>query len=123
MANNDRFLTWNTETDFRAVQATCLHHLETIEWLNNTVYDEDTTLADAVTLIKQGMDGGREGLRRLIPVNSDYHQWMDFAFIMTMGYNRMHIPQFYTILRNRIAFIQRINVYAYAPATIYQLIW
>ena len=110
MQNNDRYLTWNSEADFRLVQTKCMHHLETIEWLNNVSYDGNTSLADAVSLIKQGKDGGREGLRQLIPTSSDYHQWMDYAFIMTMGYNRMHTPNFYTILRNRAAFIQSINV-------------
>ena len=105
--NSDQYLTWNSEADFRNVQSKCLQQLESIQWLHNVNYDDNTTLQDAVALIKEGKDGGREGIRKLIPTTSQFHDWMDLAFIITVGYNRMHDPNVFTILRNRIAFIRK----------------
>ena len=96
---NNSNVTWASENDFRLVQRKCLEMIHQVEWLNNTVYDEHTTLADAVALIKENKDGGLNGVKNLIPGTSCFHEWMDLAFIITYAYNRTHTPAYYTILR------------------------
>ena len=99
MSGEDQFMTWATEADFRKVQQVCLDGISKVNWLNNITYSPTVTLAEAVELIKNNQDGGEHGIRQLIPMTSDYHDWMNLAFLITVAYNRDHNPQIFTILR------------------------
>ena len=110
MSDTDEFTTWASEADFRKVQMACLTGLEKVTWLNNVSYDSSTTLAEAVVLIKQGKDGGENGVRQLIPSTSNFKDWMDLAFLITVAYNRDHNPQLYTILRKDFYYLYNNNL-------------
>ena len=96
---NDPTLTWASENDFRSVQRKCFETIPKVQWLHNIEYDDNTTLADAVKFIKLNQDGGLDGILKLTPTTSCFHSWMDFAFIITVAYNRTHNPALFTILR------------------------
>ena len=95
-------ITWASEADFRLVQQKCEDILDKITWRCTDQFNENTTLAEAVQLAKMDRDGGREGLRFIIPKTSEFADWMDYAFILTMYYNRTHNPRYYTIIRNMV---------------------
>ena len=103
-------LTWATEADFRLVQQKCEDILDKIEWRNTDVFDETTTIAEAVRLVKLGRDGGREGLRFIKPKTSCFRDWMDYAFILTMCYNWNKDERLYTVTRNWVYALQCISV-------------
>ena len=100
MNSNDETLTWATEADFRTVERKCNDLMFKINWQNNVQYTDATTLADAIALVKENKDGGLEGALQVRPVNSCFKSWMDFAFLLTMCYNRNHEQKYFTILRN-----------------------
>ena len=97
-------LTWATEADFRLVERRCTEILPEIEWQNNVQYTDATTLAEAVALVKNGKDSGLNGALHIRPTTSCFTSWMDYAFFLTVCYNRTHNSQFYTILRNECCF-------------------
>ena len=99
MSDNDRHLSWATEEDFRKVQRCCLDGISKVSWLNNVTYEANVTLAEAAALIKNGFDGGEEGIRQLIPLTSEFSDWMDLLFLVTFAYNREQNPQLCTIIR------------------------
>ena len=109
----DAELTWASEADFRLVQRKCEEILDKIEWRNTDVFNESTTLAEAVRLVKLGRDGGRDGLRFIKPTTSCFKNWMDYAFVLTMCYNWNKSDRLYTVIRNRVLYTRRSSVAKY----------
>ena len=61
-----------------------------------------TTVKEAIAEIKDGKDIGWQQTWRLMPTSACYHDWMDFAFLLTLIYNRDNEPKRFTILRTVI---------------------
>ena len=50
--------------------------------------------------MKDDKDGGLAWALQVRPTNSCFKSWMDFAFLLTVSYNRTRNQRHYTILRN-----------------------
>ena len=57
------------------------------------------TVADAIQEIKSGKDIGWHNTRLMTPSTDDHHAWMEFAYLITLIYNRDAANKRYTILR------------------------
>ena len=57
------------------------------------------TVADAIQEIKSGKDIGWHNTWLLQPQSDCHHAWMEFAFLITLIYNRDATKKRYTILR------------------------
>ena len=82
------------------VKIKCLATLQEIDWMNQIQFTDESTVAMAMDLARQGLDGGMEGTLKLQPKNLNFHDWMQYAHLCTILYNRTKVPEKYTILRN-----------------------
>ena len=77
-----------------------LHKLRTaISW-NST--GEARTLKSAIAEIEFGKDIGWQQTAFLMPATDDYHEWMDYAYLLTRIHNRELSPKRFTLLRKAI---------------------
>ena len=83
----------------------CNKALENVNWNNNTTFDADTTLAQAIQSARLNMDAGLHGALSMMPSTSNFHEWMDFVHLVTIYYNFGKIAKKFTILRNRVVHI------------------
>ena len=67
----------------------------------NTIYSHYiySHLKEAIRKAKLGIDIGRQNTEALIPEDMNHHNWMDFAFLVTMLANRDNEPQIMTMIQ------------------------
>ena len=90
----------NDDNTAEMVKDRCLAALNDIVWMDQLQFTDQTTIAVAIEYARQGLDGGLEGTFQLQPTDLDFHEWMQFAYLCTLLYNRNRNEKRYTILRN-----------------------
>ena len=61
-----------------------------------------TTITEALSEIDRNLDIGWHQTALLQPQSLNFHEWMDFALLLTKIHNRDLLPKRYTILRTVI---------------------
>ena len=89
----------NDDETAETVKDKCLDALNDITWMGQIEFDQQTTITTAIELAQQGLDGGLEGTYNLQPTDLNFHEWMQFAYLCTILYNRNRTIKKYTILR------------------------
>ena len=89
-----------TENEFRRVSHRCEMAMEDIKWTNTADFTGDLTLNRAVEFAKNGQDAGYENTLSIQPKTACHHEWMEFARLLTLLFNRNREFKKFTILRN-----------------------
>ena len=89
----------NDDQTAEVVKSKCLDALNDIKWSEQVNFTPETTINDAIELALQGLDGGMEGTYQLQPDGLQFHEWMQYAYLCTILYNRNRSLRRYTILR------------------------
>ena len=90
-----------TKEEHKIMQEKCDSALRRIIWRDNTVYAADTTLVQAIKAAELGLDAGFSGAYQMRPVSIAHMDWVNYARLLTLWYNRDHEMKYYTILRNK----------------------
>ena len=88
-----------TDDELRIIQEKCDHALSRIIWRDNTIYSADVNLIQAIKQAEDGLDSGLRGALQVKPVSIAHMDWMNYARLLTLWYNRDHDYKYYTILR------------------------
>ena len=89
----------NDDETAEVVKEKCLDALNEINWMGQVTFTPETTIDGAIELALQGLDGGLEGTYELQPTGLQFHEWMQYAYLCTILYNRNRSIRRYTILR------------------------
>ena len=87
------------EKALREILRRCNSALEDIRWKNNATPTSDLTLAQALEAARDGKDMGYSFTKSLQPHSRNHNEWMDYALLLTMLFNRNRSFCKYTILR------------------------
>ena len=90
-----------TDDELDWIKRKCDEALDKIIWRNNTIYSADMTLFQAIEGAERGLDYGMEGALQVQPVSIAHMDWMNYARLLTIWYNRDHELKYFTILRNQ----------------------
>ena len=63
---------------------------------------EARTIKSAIAEIEFGKDIGWQQTALLMPATDDFHDWMDYAYLLTRLHNRELSPKRFTLLRKAI---------------------
>ena len=88
-----------TKEELENVRQKCDQALNKIIWRDNTIYAADVTLVQAIEAAEVGLDSGRRGALQVMPVSIAHMDWMNYARLLTLWYNRDHDYKYFTILR------------------------
>lgn len=91
-----------TESELRPIRSRCDRALGEICWKYDATTADSLTLPRALEAAKIGKDMGLESTRSLQPLTDNYNDWMDYAFMLTILYNRNRSFKKYTILRKEL---------------------
>ena len=97
------------EKAFRDVLHRCNSALEDIRWENNAAPTSDLSFAQALEAARDEKDMGYSFTKSLQPQSRNHNEWMDYALLLTMLFNRNRPFCKYTILRIGLL-MQCINV-------------
>ena len=89
----------NDDLTAEKIKDKCLDALNDINWKGQVAFNQQTTVEIAIKLAQEGLDGGLEGTYQLQPDDLNFHNWMQYAFLCTILYNRNRSTRKYTILR------------------------
>ena len=89
-----------TDQELQVMKEKCDRALARIIWRDNTIYSADITLREAIQGAERGLDSGLSGAWQVRPVSIAHMDWVDYARLLTLWYNRDHEQKYYTILRN-----------------------
>ena len=89
-----------SEAEKERLKEICANFLDQVDWRNNTTFSADTSLSEALDLAKNGKDAGKIGAIAMEPKCLLFHEWMQYAHLITIYYNWNKSEQKYTILRN-----------------------
>ena len=88
-----------TDEELEFMKKKCDHALSRIIWRDNTIYSADVTLIQAIEQAEAGLDSGMRGALQVRPVSIAHMDWVNYARLLTLWYNRDHDNKYYTILR------------------------
>ena len=67
---------WGSDYKYVAFREYCLELMETLNWKNNTTFQETITVQQATDfLIFESKDNGKTGAVMLMPSNNSYKEW------------------------------------------------
>ena len=106
-------LTITAAEDMEIIVAKCYSALDHVTWRCDILFDASTTITLATQYARQGHDAGLEAMLDLAPPTTDFHEWINYALLCTVLYNRDNEPQRFTILRIVIKYppLQFLHVY------------
>lgn len=73
--------------------------MEDIRWTNTADVVGDLTLVRALEFAKNDQDAGYENTLSLQPKTDCHHEWMEYARLLTLLFNRNRVFKKFTILR------------------------
>ena len=88
-----------TAQEFERTRDSCNWALTRITWKNNATVDAAQSRSKALLAANNGMDPGHDKTRSLAPQTMLYHEWMQYAHLLTILYNRDRAEKRFTILR------------------------
>lgn len=77
----------------------CRSARENIVWDTSAPFLPNLTLKEALHMAKNGENLNRRNAEMLEPATRDHNEWMDYAHILTIEYNKNRTERKYTILR------------------------
>ena len=88
-----------TKEEILEIRIRCLDALDKVTWRCDIQYEKDISIKNATHYARQGHDAGDVAVKQLQPSSEDFNQWIAFAGLCTVLYNRDNLPPKYTILR------------------------
>ena len=88
-----------TAKEHQSYKLSCKQAIEDTTWPETDCPSPVITLAQALHLAKNGQNLSKDNVEKLEPKTMLFHEWMDYAHIVTICYNKCHQKKKYTILR------------------------
>ena len=90
--------TWSEES-LEICKNKCQQARANIKWDNSAPFLPNLNLKEALRMAKNGENLNQRTVERLEPTTNNYNEWMDYAHILTIEYNKNRTECKYTILR------------------------
>ena len=84
--------------DIQEIRNKCAWARNATSWKNNADLG-NSDLDMALEFARNGLDGGLLAAEKLEPTDNDHHNWMKYAYLLTIYYNSGREEKRYTILR------------------------
>ena len=88
-----------TTKEHQSYKLSCKQAINDTVWSETNCLSPITQLDQALSMAKEGQNLSKENVEKLEPKSMLFHEWMDYAHIITIFYNKCHKKKKYTILR------------------------